>query len=218
MEWQKRFSLAVGVLSVADIVLLIFRIVLTGSHRYSFIPWNLFLAWVSLVLTGILVRHITRARWLSWPNIGLSILWLAFLPNTFYVLTDFIHVTATAEISQLYDIVLVSLMVFIGFILGLANLFMVHRELLKRLSVTASYAAIEAVILICSFAIYVGRDLRWNTWDVIANPGGVLVNVSNSIDPFGNPRAFNVTFLFFILISVLYLAFWIFTYPSKGRR
>lgn len=217
MEWQRRFSLAVGILSIADIVLLVFRILLTGNHNYSFIPWNLFLAWVSFVLTGILIRHIGRVRWLSWPNIGLSLLWLAFLPNTFYVLTDFVHVGPTAEISQLYDIVLISLLVFIGFILGFANLFMIHRELLKRRSVTVSYAAIEAVILICSFAIYLGRDLRWNTWDVIANPGGVLVNVSDSIDPFGNPRAFNVTFLFFILISVIYLAFWVATRPSDNR-
>jgi len=205
------------VLSVADIVLLIFRILLTNSHRYSFIPWNLFLAWASFALTGILVRSVHHARWLSWRNLGLSILWLAFLPNTFYVLTDFVHVKPTAEISQLYDIVMISLLVFTGFILGFANLFMVHRELLKRLSVTASYAVIEAVILVCSFAIYVGRDLRWNSWDVVANPSGVLVNVSSSIDPLGNPRSFNVTFLFFLLISLIYSAFWIATHPSRNN-
>jgi len=205
-------------LSVADVILVIFRILLTGSHKYSFIPWNLFLAWTSFVLAGILVRHVQHARWLSWRNVGLSILWLIFLPNTFYVLTDFVHVAPTAEISQLYDIILVSLLVFAGFILGVANLFLVHRELLKRLSTTASYAVIEAVILICSFSIYVGRDLRWNTWDVIANPGGVIVNVSDSLDPFGNPRAFNVTFLFFILVSLLYWAFWIATHPSRTSR
>jgi uncharacterized membrane protein len=218
MELQKRFSLAVGILTVADITLLIFRVLLTDSHRFSFIPWNLFLAWASFALTCILAQRVHNASWRSWQNIGLSILWLAFLPNTWYVLTDFIHVTATAEISQLYDVVMISLLVFIGFILGIAGLFMIHRELLKRLSLPASYAVIETVILISSFAIYIGRDLRWNTWDVIANPGGVLVNVSDSIDPFGAPRAFNVTFLFFILISLIYLAFWIFTYPASHRR
>jgi uncharacterized membrane protein len=218
MEWRRRFSLAVGLLSAADVGLLIFRIILTDSHRYSFIPWNLFLAWVSFALAGMLVRGLDHGRWRSWRNISLTVLWLIFLPNTWYVLTDFIHVVPTGEISQLYDIVMISLLVFIGFSLGFAGLFMIHRELIKRWGVGRSYLAVESIILLSSFAIYIGRDLRWNTWDVIANPGGVLVNVSDSLDPFGNPRAFNVTALFFILISLLYLAFWIFTYPSKARR
>jgi uncharacterized membrane protein len=218
MEWQKRFSLAVGMLTVADVVLLIFRMMLTGTHTYSFIPWNLFLAWLSFIIAGVLARSLEHSHWSSLKNILLSILWLGFLPNTWYVLTDFIHVAPTAEISQLYDIVLVSLLVFIGFILGFASLFMVHRELLKRYSVGISYGIIEAVILFSSFAIYIGRDLRWNTWDVISNPGGLIVNVSDRlIDPFGSPRALNVTLLFFTLLSLLYLAFWIFTYPGRAR-
>jgi uncharacterized membrane protein len=130
---------------------------------------------------------------------------------------DFVHVSPNAEISQLYDIVLISLLVFTSFILGFASLFLIHRQLLSRLKPLSGYLLIEASILTSSFAIYVGRDLRWNTWDVISNPG-VLINVSDKIaDPFGNPRAFNVTVLFFMLISVLYLAFWIFTYPAKHR-
>ena len=113
---------------------------------------------------------------------------------------------------------MMSLLVFTGFILGFASLFLVHRELLSRFKAAKSYAIVEAVILVCSFAIYLGRDLRWNSWDVISNPG-VIVNVSDSIaDPLGNPRPVNVTLLFFILISVLYAAFWIITYPTKPKR
>ncbi|HET7528750.1 MAG TPA: DUF1361 domain-containing protein [Candidatus Saccharimonadales bacterium] len=215
-DWQKRFGLALGILTLADSLLLCFRIILTGTTRYSFIPWNLLLAWASLALAVILCRNLRHHRWLSWPNIALSLLWLIFLPNTWYVLTDFIHVVPNGEISQLYDIVMISLLVFVGFALGFAGLFLVHRELLNRIRALRSYIIIELIILFCGFAIYLGRDLRWNTWDVITNPGSVLVNVSDSvIDPFGNPRAFNVTALFFILISLLYLAFWIVTRPSK---
>lgn len=196
-----------------------FRIILTGTTRYSFIPWNLLLAWVSLALAAGLYRGLRHRPWLSWQNIVLSLSWLAFLPNTWYVLTDFIHVVPNGEISQLYDVVMISLLVFVGFALGFAGLFLVHRELLNRIGALRSYLIIELIILFCSFAIYLGRDLRWNTWDVITNPGGVLVNVSDSVvDPLGNQRAFNVTVLFFILISLVYLAFWIVTHPSKTAR
>lgn len=218
-DWQKRFGLALGILSLADSLLLVFRVLLTGTTRYSFIPWNLLLAWSSLVFAIVLRKSLRHRRWLSWQNVALSVLWLIFLPNTWYLLTDFIHVSPNGEISQLYDIVLISLLVFIGFALGFASLFLIHRELLKRLSALKSYAIIELIILFCGFAIYLGRDLRWNTWDVITNPGGVLVNVSDRIvDPFGSPRAINVTLLFFILISLLYLAFWIITYPFKSSH
>ncbi|MBX4190873.1 DUF1361 domain-containing protein [Candidatus Saccharibacteria bacterium] len=214
---SRRFLIAVGLLSLVDVILFDFRLLITGSHRYSFVPWNLALAWISLLVAIALARNLRRYRWLSLQNIVLTIMWLAFLPNSWYVLTDFVHVVPTAEISQLYDIVLISLLVFIGFTLGFASLFLIHRELLQRFSVIRSYVFIEIFILIASFAIYVGRDLRWNTWDVIANPG-VIINVSNKIiDPFGNPRALNVTILFFMLISVLYLAFWIFTHPPKHQ-
>jgi uncharacterized membrane protein len=218
-RYGKRFLLAVGMLSVADLFFWVWRVILTGTTRYSFIPWNLLLAWLSLLFAVLLVRNLNNNRWLSWPNMGLSLLWLAFLPNTWYLLTDFVHINPIGEISQLYDIVLICLLVIIGFLLGFASLFLVHRELLKRFSPIRSYWLIEAVILVASFSIYVGRDLRWNSWDVITNPG-VIINVSDSIaDPLGNPRVLNVTLLLFSLISLLYLAFWIFTFPAKpGRR
>jgi len=130
-----------------------------------------------------------------------------------------VHIYPNGEVSQIFDIVLMSLLVFTGFALGVASLFLVHRQLLARLSPLKSYLLIEAAILTSGFAIYLGRDLRWNSWDVIKNPGGVLVNVSDRVlDPFGSPRALNVTLLFFLLISVIYLAFWIFSKPAPTKR
>ena len=214
----RRFVVATALLSATDIFLWLLRVLLTGTNRYSFIIWNLTLAWISFEMAYLLVRNLRKVRWASWENILLSLLWLAFLPNSWYVLTDFIHIVPNGEISQLYDIVLMTILVFNGFLLGFAGLFLIHRELLKRFGFLKSYLAVQGIILISSFAIYLGRDLRWNTWDVIANPQGVIINVSDQIiDPLGNPRALNVTILFFILISVIYAAFIILTYPSKRR-
>ncbi|HET7827710.1 MAG TPA: DUF1361 domain-containing protein [Candidatus Saccharimonadales bacterium] len=210
----RRFILAVGLLSIADLLLLGFRIWLTGTSRYHFIPENLALAWLSLLSASLLVGYVKKRAWLSWQGIGLTILWLIFLPNTWYVLTDFIHVVPNGEISQLFDVVLIWLLVFTGFMLGIASLFLVHRQLLARRGRNQSWTFIEGAILISSFAIYLGRDLRWNSWDVIANPAGLLIN---AVDPFGSQRTLNVTALFFIVINVTYGAFWLFSYPAKRR-
>jgi uncharacterized membrane protein len=216
---EKRFVQAVGILVAANLALLAVRILVTGTTRYWFIPENLVLAAISPTFAWLLVKELKKRRWHSWQNFSISFMWLVFLPNSWYVLTDFIHIFPTGEISQLYDIILVCLTVFIGFILGVTSLFLIHRQLLQRFSAAKSYLFIETAILISSFAIYLGRDLRWNSWDVIANPGGLLINVSDRIiDPLGSPRALNVTVLFFIIISVTYLAFWTFTRPVPPAR
>lgn len=215
MGLQERFLLAVGLLSATTIFLLFVRVLLSGTTRYWFIPENLLLAWISLFLAWLLCKELKNRRWLSWQNLGLTFLWLIFMPNTWYVLTDFVHIYPNGEVSQIFDIVLMCLLVITAFVLGFCSLFLIHRQLLQRLKPLKSYGLIELAILISSFAVYLGRDLRWNSWDVIKNPAGVIVNVSDRIvDPFGSPRALNVTLLFFVLISSVYTAFWIFSYPS----
>src|SRR6185312_694573 len=211
-DLRARYLIAVGLLSGAAIFLLGFRVLLSGTVRYWFVSENLALAWIALFLAWLLTKELKNRRWLSWQNVGLTVLWLLFLPNTWYVLTDYIHVFPNGEVSQLFDIVLISLLVVSGFILGFTSLFLIHRELLHRLGQLKSYLLVELAIFTASFAIYLGRDLRWNSWDFIKNPGGLLVNVSDRIvDPFGSQRALNVTLLFFMLISLIYFAFWIFS-------
>ncbi|HET9722133.1 MAG TPA: DUF1361 domain-containing protein [Candidatus Saccharimonadales bacterium] len=217
--YMRRILEATAILSLTDVVFVAVRILMTGSTRYWFVPANLALAWVSPLLAIWLVGELKNRRWLSWPNLVLTGLWLVFLPNTWYVLTDFIHVYPNGEISQLYDIVLMSLLAFCGFILGFVSLYSLHRQLLRRLDPLRSYWLIQTVILLCSFAIYVGRDLRWNSWDVIANPGGLVLNISDQIaDPLGNPRALNVTLLFFVLLSVMYYCIWMVWKPPTPKH
>lgn len=198
---------AVLLANLLCIVLLGIRFVATGSLRYSFIPLNLLLAWVAFGLAWFLVMRVKDTPWLRWDNILISLLWLGFLPNTWYVLTDYIHIRATGELSQIFDIVLMSLLVVSGFTLGFTSLYLVHQQLLKRLEPKAAGVFVGAILLLSSFAIYLGRDLRWNTWDVLANPADLILDVSDRIgDPLGHPRSFTMTSLFFVLLVTLYIA------------
>jgi uncharacterized membrane protein len=218
-EVEKRFLRSMGVLTGLLLVFLLARVVVTGTFRYWFFIENLALAWIGFGLGWLLARQVKDRRWLSWKNVILTILWLAFLPNTWYVLSDFLHIGYTGEISELYDIVLTIFLVMNGFILGFTNLYLVHQELRKRLSEMYSSALVAVVIFLCSFAIYLGRDLRWNSWDVIANPGGILINISDRVvDPWSYPRAFNVTAMFFVLIGGAYLALWLFIKPKSRSK
>jgi uncharacterized membrane protein len=218
-EAEKRFVQAAAFLSGLCIFFFSYRVFITQSFRFEFIFGNLALAWLGLFFGWLLVKNLKVKNWASWENVLLTVLWLVFLPNSWYVLTDFLHVLPLGEISQLYDIVLVSTLVVTGFILGFASLYLVHQEFRKRLSEVKSTALVVAVILLSSFGIYLGRDLRWNSWDVITNPSSLILNVSDRvIDPLGHPRAINITGLLFILIGSVYFALWIVIHPSRPRR
>lgn len=213
---ERRFVASLGLLSCLCLGLLLFRIIATRSSDYLFIPENLILAWASLVFAWLLTNRLRNHRWKNGPNILLTVLWVIFLPNSWYVLTDLIHVYPSGEISQLYDIALVGTLVLCGFFLGFASLYMVHREMLKRLPAPKALTIVEAIILVSSFAIYLGRILRWNSWDVIRNPGGLILNISDRfVDPFHHLNSFTVTALFFVTLSVMYLAFLIFVQPKS---
>lgn len=204
---SRRQLSALAILSLVCLLLFGFRVVATETFRYWFVPENLALAWVSLFFSWLLVGQLRKHRWLSWQNIALSVLWIIFLPNTWYVLTDFIHVYSTGEISELYDIVLISSLVINGFTLGFIGLYMIHKELLKRFDAVRAGWIVTLILLISSFGIYLGRDLRWNAWDVLTNPAGLAIDVSDRvIDPLGHPRAFNITGLFFVLLGTSYWA------------
>jgi uncharacterized membrane protein len=110
-EQEKRFVQGVGFLSGLTIVAYAYRVAISQSFRFGFVFENLALAWLGLIFGWLLVNGLKKRHWMSWQNIVLTILWLAFLPNTWYVLTDFLHISPTGEVSQLYDIVLMSLLV-----------------------------------------------------------------------------------------------------------
>lgn len=205
----QRVFYALLVSNGVSLMLFAMRSVESQSDRYWFLIWNLVLAWVPLALAWWLVRRLKATPWLSWQNLTLTVLWLGFLPNSFYLISDLIHLHETGEVSLMYDIVMFMSFIFNGLVAGLMSLFLVHRELLKRIVYEWSHAFIGMILLACSFAIYLGRSLRWNTWDVFINPAGLVFDVSDRVvNPGLHPQTFVTTTTFFLLLSSMYFVVW----------
>lgn len=175
----------------------------------GYLVWNLFLSWLPLLFAVRLMVVLRTKLWSSWEGLLFSFLWLVFLPNSFYMISDYIHLQDVPSVDILFDAVMLTSFVATALILGFSSLYMVHVQLVRRLKARLGGASIGVVLLLCGFAIYLGRDLRWNSWDVLFNPAGILFDISDHlIHPLSNSDMFTATFGFFVLLGSLYVVGW----------
>lgn len=202
------FVQALVLLSAFAVCLSLYRWASTGLIHLWFLAWNLFLAWVPLIFAWLLYRRTPKGLIWDWKNSVLFTMWILFLPNAFYLVTDFVHLNRYSDIGVVYDIVLLATYTFAGFVLGYTSLFMVHVRAVQAYGKIANWVVAVALVL-SGFAIYLGRYLRWNSWDIITNPLGLLFDVSDSIvRPEAYPLTLMTTLLFFGFLSVLYFVIW----------
>ncbi len=201
--------------------MIVLRLMLTGSLRYGFLLWNLFLAWVPYLL-GLLILRITipgtsRPR-LRPGAVLLGLLWLLFYPNAPYILTDFIHVIEDTGNLTLnhpllagnallwYDIILHAAFAFIGHLIGLISLAILYQTIEQLYH---RWLAWLVVVLACGlggYGIYLGRFERLNSWDILFVPGATL---RIGILSLFNPKAllFSLCFAFYIFLTYLIVHF-----------
>jgi uncharacterized membrane protein len=202
--------------SLASCVLLLFRVFLTGNFFYFFLPWNLFLAWipylVSFCFLKMRIAGINRVKVLF-----LFILWLLFLPNSPYLLTDLVHLAPREGVPVWFDALIIVLFAWTGLLLGLISMLNVDRYLRDNFSRTLSRAISLFILVSCSFGVYVGRILRWNSWDMVVRPLALLKSISAQIlHPFHHPQTWGMTLSFSLFLGLTYSTIRVFANP-KGN-
>jgi uncharacterized membrane protein len=207
---QKQFLLAMALATSMSLAFFTIRVFSTDTWRYWFLCWNLVLAWLPLMFAWLLQDSLKyRRRWLSGKPLIFTLLWLGFLPNSFYLISDLIHLRSTGEVSLLYDAVMFFSFIFNGLILGYTSVFIVQRQVRHKWGSGDTHAIMAGVLLLCSFAIYLGRNLRLNSWDVLINPAGLLFDVSDQfINPTAHPQVLTTTVMFFALLLGMYTVIW----------
>lgn len=180
-----------------------------SSMEFWYLLWNLILAWIPFGLSLWLRRLLRSHSWVDWLPLAVTITWLGFLPNTFYMLTDYIHLQDVSRVDQMYDVAMFTALITTGVSLGFASLAIVHVELRRRLPSIQAWRIVTIILFLASFAIYVGRYLRWNTWDIITSPAGILFDISERIiNPTAHSQTFVITATYFVLLGLCYYCLW----------
>jgi len=188
--------------------LLAFRIFWTGNTTYAFLLWNLFLAWIPLSLS-FAVEHISYRKISAWMPWALTGLWILFFPNAAYILTDLGHLARVQTWDQIplgYDVVMLLAFALTGLLVGFVSLW--HMETIWRRfygNRIATACSIGAIFL-SAFGIYLGRFLRWNSWDLVTRPHALISDIAvRFVSPFDHPRTWAFMMLYFSFLFMIYL-------------
>ena len=196
---------ALALLSLFSVALVLARYAYSEEQRFGWLIWNLFLAWIPFGL-AILVYDRHRAGAGAVSLLPLGALWLLFLPNAPYIITDFKHLEPTAHVPLWFDVVVIAAPAWTGMLLGFLSLFLVQAVVSRMAGRAVGWVVAIAALGLSSFGVYLGRVLRWNSWDVLTDPGllaqidGVLVD----------PRALAMTILLSGFLTLSYLVVYAF--------
>ena len=197
---------------------LIARWLYSDSSAYNFLAWNLFLAWIPLI--AALAVYDGRRRDVSTPRLlPIAAIWLLFLPNAPYLLTDFVHLGSREDAPLWFDIVLFGSFAWTGMLLGFLSIFVMQGIVRRAAGSVWSWVLVGASLAASSFGIYLGRSLGWNSWDFLLQPGELLEDIwARLADPLAYPRGVAMTLALTAVLSTGYLTMYAFVQLGATER
>ena len=205
--------LALLAASAFCIVLVLYRRHHTGDPFYGFLVWNLVLAWVPLAFA--LAAYAKARSGGGSLVVVLGVCWLLFFPNAPYLLTDFIHLHESFTTPLWYDALMLAAFAWTGLALGFASLYVMQTIWERATSPALSWVGVVGALALASFGVYLGRFLRFNSWDALVRPGRIADVVRNELDnPFSHPRLVAALVVLTGALSIAYLV----VYSAIGIR
>jgi uncharacterized membrane protein len=188
------------------IALVIVRIIKTEHYSFLFLFWNLFLAYLPVLFIKF-IKPKTH-KYLSFVLLGFSIL---FLPNAPYILTDLFHLKKALVAPLWFDLILIISFAILGVIYFIMAFELILETIKRTYNQKINLVAKPFLFLACGYGIYLGRYLRYNSWDIISNPLDLVNGMVNSVfnpNYYKETLSVTITFTVFLyLIFEIYLSF-----------
>ncbi|AUP78312.1 DUF1361 domain-containing protein [Flavivirga eckloniae] len=200
----KIFSL-LSISMALTIVLLMIRIKLTHSFFYLFLVWNLFLAVIPFAITTYLantpkINKIGLALWFG--------VWLLFLPNAPYIITDLLHLKISSNHFLWLDVLVVCSFALNGLLMFFLSLLDMETILNKHIKSKKTNLIVLCILFLSGFGVYLGRFLRYNSWEILQSPTSLFNDIFSIIlYPNQHAEAWLFTLLFGVFLSIGYWMF-----------
>lgn len=150
------------------------------TFNFLWMAWNLFLAFLGYLFAWLIVRFKDPIA-----KIAFTLLWLLFVPNTVYVLTDLIHIPYQLPKLPVWgQFILMGqyLTLLVGGCLAfLRSLQLFEHELVRWLKQyhlhkhrILFFTVMIGINFLIALGVAMGRYQRTNSWYILTNPGTVV--------------------------------------------
>ena len=180
------------------------RTVHSGDSFYRFLIWNLALAWVPFV--AALVAYDASRRRVRGAAACLRRGLAPLLPQR-SVHADRLHSSA----RNAHHAALVRRADALGVCLDratarFASLYLMQIIWRRRVGPALAWLAAVAALALASFGVYLGRFLRFNSWDALVRPRQIAHVIDNDLEnPFRHPRLFASLIALTVALTVGYI-------------
>lgn len=182
-----------------SIILLMIRMKLQQSFYLLFLVWNLFLAVIPYAITTRLISKPKPHK----INLILSFgVWLLFLPNAPYIVTDLLHLNNSQQHLLWLDVLVIVSFAFNGLVLFMLSLSDMEKLLRLYLKPKLICPTMLSIFGLTAFGIYLGRFLRYNSWELLNNPIALFSDIMHIIfQPNIEAWIFTLTFGAFLAMT-----------------
>lgn len=204
LKSSKRFeiTLLLILMTLFCFSLSLFRYYISETKVFLFLNWNLFLAWIPFFISSFLVIFKIRSK----LSLVVAItVWILFFPNSPYILTDLFHLRNRNSIPIWYDLVVILSYAWTGLFCGFVSLLDIEKLLSDYCRRSVINIMTISFLFITSFGVYLGRFLRWNSWDILSNPFGLFNDILlRIVYPANHIQTWGVTVFMGVMLNFMY--------------
>jgi uncharacterized membrane protein len=176
-------------------MMLAVRVTVSDQLSYAFLVWNLFLAGLPVLFALGSETALRHGRRVGAGVLGVG--WLLLFPNSPYLVTDLIHLRERPPAPLWFDALILVSAAVAGLLAGFVSLHLMQGAVARLWGAVAGWLTAVAVLGLSGFGVYLGRFVRYNSWDVLTRPRTLLY-------PASDRRAIAVTALFSSFLLVTY--------------
>ncbi|MFB6455675.1 DUF1361 domain-containing protein [Chitinophaga sp. Hz27] len=165
--------------------------------------WNLFLAYIPFAMTNWMERNPSEIKHrLNWYIC--FVVWLLFIPNAPYIITDLFHLF-DGGVPVWFELFLICSFAFSGMLMGYMSIRSMEKMWSNRYTRWPAWLFSFPVLFLSSLGVYIGRYLRYNSWDIVKDP----VTLSKDLialftHPWENRHAWAFTICMGVFLSLMY--------------
>ena len=199
---ELEYWLTVSILFSVSLVMAV--TVFSGTPVLGFLLWNLFLALIPYFISRWMLqsRECNNNRMIFFLCF---LVWLLFVPNSFYIITDLFHLGSFSNIPLWYELAVILSFAWNGLLLGILSIRHIEKLFVAIFPRSERLLFIYPVMFLNSFGVYIGRYMRFNSWDVITNPFHLVKDIANlALHPLEYKYAWGMIVCFSIFMTLMF--------------